>query len=212
MKRLKSFGVTSLLGGLTVLLPIGIFLAVAGWVFGVIKAVIRPLTSLLTRHTELRELFAVLIVLAIMVLACFFTGVVVRTQVGRWLHGTLEARLLKALPGYRLIKETVLQFLGKRETPFSTVALVKPFGDAMMTGFVTDRHDNGWYSVFVPTGPNPTSGNIFHLPPQKVQLIDAPIEDTMRTVIACGAGSGALLAQADQAPELKPLAERAATG
>ena len=125
---------------------------------------------------------------------CFAVGVTVRTRFGRFFHDKIEKHLLKLAPGYNLIKETVLQFLGDRPSPFASVALVRIFGnETLVTAFITERHDNGWCSVFVPTGPNPTSGNIYHLKPEYVHPVDLPVEDVMRSVISCGAGSGKLL-------------------
>jgi uncharacterized membrane protein len=193
VSRARSFLSTSLLGGVGVLLPIGVLLAVGAWVFDLLRTIVRPFTNVLVARTELREYVAIIVVLAVMVAACFLTGVIVRTQLGRFLHETLEMKILHGIPGYRLVKETIVQLIGREKSPFTSVALVRPYGDALMTAFVTDRHRNGWYSVFVPTGPNPTSGNIFHLPPDRVEEIDASVEDTMRSVIGCGAGSNVLL-------------------
>ena len=67
--------------------------------------------------------------------------------------------------------------------------------ETMVTAFVTDRHNNGTVSVFVPTGPNPTSGFIYHLPEKYVHPVDVPVEDAMRSVISCGAGSDMLVKQ-----------------
>jgi uncharacterized membrane protein len=47
--------------------------------------------------------------------------------------------------------------------------------------------------VFVPTGPNPTSGFIYHLDQQYVHPVKVSVEEAMRSVISCGAGSGTLL-------------------
>ena len=121
-------------------------------------------------------------------------GAIVRTKFGKFLHTTLEQRLLKIAPGYNLIKETVLQILGSKKSPFSSVALVQIFGnDTMVTAFVTDEHSDGSFSVFVPTGPNPTSGNIYHLRGKYVHPVNIPVEDAMRSIISCGAGSSQLI-------------------
>jgi len=65
--------------------------------------------------------------------------------------------------------------------------------DTLMTAFVTDEHSDGSFSVFVPTGPNPTSGLIYYLKGEWVHLIDVPVEDDMRSIISCGAGSARLI-------------------
>jgi uncharacterized membrane protein len=76
------------------------------------------------------------------------------------------------------------------------VALAQIFGNStLVTCFVTDSHDDGSFTVFVPTGPNPTSGLIYHLEGQYVHPVKVPVQDAMRSVISCGAGSGKLLQQ-----------------
>ena len=85
--------------------------------------------------------------------------------------------MLKA-PGYSLVKETLSQFLGKKKQPFSSVVLCDIYGTkALVSAFVTDEHKDGSFTVFVPTGPNPTSGNIFHLPDDCVHPGDVSLND-----------------------------------
>jgi len=122
--------------------------------------------------------------------------VLVRTRLGNWLYSVLDSKLLQKAPGYSLVKEIVSQFLGGKKSPFSTVALVQIFGnETLVSGFVTDEHEDGTSTVFVPTGPNPTSGNIYHLPKDRVHPIDVSVEDAMRSIISCGAGSSMLIAK-----------------
>ena len=112
------------------------------------------------------------------------------------MYALLEAKVLLKAPGYSLIKETVAQFVGNKKSPFSSVALAQLYGnETMASAFITDAHDDGSFTVFVPTGPNPTSGNIYHLPGKYVHPVDIPVEDAMRSIISCGAGSAALIKQ-----------------
>ena len=92
-----------------------------------------------------------------------------------------------------MVKETVNQFFGRKQSPFSSVALVQIFqNETMVTAFVTDRHGNGTVSVFVPRS---QSDLRIHLPYSEkyVHPVDVPIEDAMRSVISCGAGSEMLV-------------------
>lgn len=60
---------------------------------------------------------------------------------------------------------------------FKQVALVNIWGeDARMTAFITDEHDDGSYTVFVPSGQAPTADFIFHLPGERVQKVNYPVE------------------------------------
>ncbi len=190
MKRIKEFCKSALVGGFLVVMPLAIFLFALQWIFGLIRAGIAPLAQVLMNNSPVQGLVADITVIVLLLAVCFAVGVLVRTRLGRWIYLALESNLLMKAPGYSLIKETVKQFLGEKKSPFSAVALVQIFGnECMTTSFVTDEHPDGTYTVFVPTGPNPTSGNIYHLPPEYVHPVDVSVEEAMRSIISCGAGS-----------------------
>lgn len=198
LTRTKTFFRTTLLGGVIVILPTIILGVAFKWLFGKVGDGIKPLTNLVVDLIDLpdqyEELIATLIVLSVIILGCFSVGLFVKTRIGRWIYEGFERSLLSKAPGYKMVKETVNQFFGKKESPFSSVALAQIFeNDTMITAFITDRHDNGIITIFVPTGPNPTSGFIYHLDQQYVHPVDVSVEDAMRSVISCGAGSDALI-------------------
>jgi len=195
MDKLKEFLKTSLLGGVVVILPVAILVSVTVWVFNLISGWISPLTRLLTKDLQVNEFIAESFAIIVILVACFSVGVLVRTRLGDILYRLLETRILKLAPGYSMIKETVLQLFGNRkDSPFSSVALAQIFcNSTMATCFITDTHADGSFTVFVPTGPNPTSGLIYHLEGKYVHPVDVLVQDAMRSVISCGAGSGNLL-------------------
>ncbi|MEN8254196.1 MAG: DUF502 domain-containing protein [Verrucomicrobiota bacterium] len=198
LKRTKNFFKTTLLGGIIVILPTIILVFAFKWLFGMVGNGIKPLTDLVVENIALPnhydQLIAALIVISVIVLGCFIVGLFVKTRIGRWIYTGFEGSILSKAPGYKMVKETVNQFLGKKESPFSSVALVRIFeNDTKVTAFITDRHDDGTITVFVPTGPNPTSGFIYHLDQQYVHPVDVSVEDAMRSVISCGAGSEKLV-------------------
>jgi uncharacterized membrane protein len=195
MDRLKGFLRTSLLGGVVVILPVAILASVSVWIFNLVTGLIEPLTRLLIKDSQLNEYVAEVIVIILILVSCFFVGVLVRTRLGAFLYRVIETRILKLAPGYSMIKETVLQIFGSRkDSPFSSVAIAQIFGnDTLVTAFITDRHPDGSYTLFVPTGPNPTSGLIYHLDEKFVHPVNIPVQDAMRSIISCGAGSAKLM-------------------
>lgn len=196
MKKMREFIKSTLIGGLLVVLPVAIFAFVLVWVFNLVHRAISPLTKLVPAASNFQVILADVLVVLVLVCVCFLVGVIVRTRLGTWLYHLLETNLLRRTPGYSLIKETVSQFLGNKKSPFSSVALARIFGnETLVSVFVTDTHDDGSYTVFMPTGPNPTSGNIYHLPSESVIPIDVSVEDAMRSIISCGAGSSTLIAK-----------------
>ncbi len=200
MKKLISVLKTTVIGGLVVILPSIIVFILFNWLYVKITDLIQPLTSLIINSgIRIPEFVADIVVIAIITGICFFLGLLVRTGFGRFIHEKLENKLARFAPGYSLVKETVTQFLGKNKSPFSQVALVQLFENkTLATAFITDEHKNGMFSVFVPTGPNPTTGQIFHLEPQYVHKVDVKIEAAMRSIISCGAGSAKLIDSLDK--------------
>lgn len=193
-QKLKNFIKTSLLGGVGVIFPTALLLIVFSWVFQWVGGIIEPLTRIIVAKSNMQEILANILVIGAIVAACFFIGIFVKTRVGSYIHMLVEKLLGRWIPGYKFSTKTFQQLFGERSTVYSSVALVKPFGnDTLMTGFITDEHPDGSCSVFVPTGPNPTSGNIFHLPPSYVYRADVPVEEAMKSVLACGAGSKILM-------------------
>ena len=55
MKALKSFFMTSLMGGLIVLLPIGLLVFILSWLYGTITSMIKPLTDVVVEKWALAE-------------------------------------------------------------------------------------------------------------------------------------------------------------
>lgn len=198
MNSIKAFVKTSVLGGLAVILPAVLLFLIFRWLFNWITDVIQPITNLVIAGGKFQEFVADVLVIAIIVATCFLVGAVIKTKIGQFIHENLEDHILNLAPGYPTIKAVVMQFIGKKKSPFSSVALVQVFGnETLMTAFITDTHDNGRHTVFVPTGPNPTSGLIFHLPDNCVHPVGVSVEETMRSVIGCGAGSTNLINKFD---------------
>lgn len=187
---------TILLGGIAVLLPITILVFFFKWIYYGTTDLIKPLTNLVVAWLGMGPWLADFLVIALLLVFCFATGFVVRTRLGGLLLSWMENKLLHPLPGYKIVKETVSQFVRTDQpSPLSTVAMVQLFGDEVLTtAFVTAEHDNGYYTVFVPTGPNPTSGLMFHVPKTRVTLLPGISGETaMRTVIGCGIGAQPLI-------------------
>jgi uncharacterized membrane protein len=141
----------------------------------------------------MKEIIADFLVITIILISCFIIGVIIKTEFGKFIHEKLERRVLKIAPGYSTIKEIVMQVVGKK-FPFSSVALVRVFeNDTLMTAFITDKHEDGSCTVFIPTAPNPTSGFVYHIKNEYIYHVDVPVEEAMRSIITCGAGSNKIL-------------------
>ncbi len=68
------------------------------------------------------------------------------------------------------------------------------FGNGnLVTAFITDEHSNGMFTVFVPSGPAPTAGFVYHIKPEYITKITYPLDHAMRTIVSLGVGSKNIL-------------------
>lgn len=194
MNKIATFIKTSILGGLTVILPITIFMLILKWFYNFVITIIQPITELLIRQANYQKIIADVIAIFIVLGLCFLFGILIKTKIGRIVQKYLENSMSRLVPGYSMIKTTVTQLFDRDKFLFSSAALVEIAGmDTLVTAFISDEHEDGRYTVFVPTGPNPTTGLILHLKPELVHPINVKIEDAFRSIISCGAGSKMIL-------------------
>jgi len=194
LDKIKSFIKTTILGGSLVILPIVVLLIVFNWLYQFIADKIRPLSYILSETARIQEFLASILAIVLIIVCFFLVGLIIKTRLGRFTFEYIEQKFFTKLPFYKIIKDTTLQLLGSERMLFKQVALVNIWGeDARMTALITDEHDDGSYTVFVPSSPAPTAGFIFHLPGERVQKVDYPVDKTMKTIFSLGAGSKELL-------------------
>ena len=196
-KRVQLFLPTTLIGGVVALAPLTLIILLFRWIINLIGRSLTPLVNTILQDPDPNPYvkFAIYVLTFSAVVFFFFIiGLVVRTRFV-WFLDRAEDKYLLKIPGYKLAKETVQQFFGKNRSFFKEVVLVDIFKTGtLMTGFITDDQGD-IISVFVPTGPNPTSGNIYHLQKDQVTRTTASVDVGMKTIISCGAGSAEVFAR-----------------
>ena len=183
---------TTLIGGVLVVLPLFVFANLLLWLGTWIAGKTAPVAEFVSRDLDVPMWVGQSLAIAAILLACFVLGAIVSTRFGNRAFNWLERNTVQRVPGYKPVKD-IVGYLGKRDqNPFARPVLVTVGEDLRMTGFLADDGPEGT-SVFVPTGPNPTTGLILHVLPSQVQRVSMPGSDVLQTVIACGAGSQRLL-------------------
>lgn len=201
MTRIKNFIFNIFLGGVIVLLPGIIIINIAQWFFTIFKENTKPLTNYLTNMLSINEIGAILLSLVAVFVLFSIIGMIVRTRFGGSLFHFLERKTFYRIPGYSMIKDITGQITGKQKGLFRKVALIKVGNTGVMaTGFIVDQLDENMSTVFIPCGPNPTTGFILHLHNENITEINVSVESAMKSVISCGAGSSNFIS----AERLKP--------
>jgi uncharacterized membrane protein len=190
-QRLKSFLITTVVGGFAVVLPIALLVGLVQIIFRFVSNLVSPMRGLINFSTDAESWIIDLVSVLIIVGAFFLIGLIVRTRLGKRIHDGVERRLLSQIPFYPTIRNTVRQFIGQKKMPFSRVVIANVLG-ARMTGFITDERVDGTYTIFVPTAPNPTNGFVVHAKKRELEFLDVRPDDALRTIIGMGTGSSML--------------------
>ncbi|MEJ2005876.1 MAG: DUF502 domain-containing protein [Cyclobacteriaceae bacterium] len=179
--------------GFIVLLPLVLIIAIFAVLFDFVFDFISPIGRLVTPgETEPHWIIHVLTLL-ILFLIMLLLGKAVETKRGKHILKSVENNVLRKIPLYSTISDIVYQFSGLRDMPFSKVVLIDPFKTgSYLTGFVAEEEFEDIVTVFVPTAPNPTNGNIFHVPREDAKFIDITPQQAMQTIIGMGTGTSKL--------------------
>lgn len=190
MTKIRNFIFNIFIGGFIVLLPIIIIFHIAQWLFNIFEQNTQPLTKYMTGTFSLSEPMAMMFSLVTVFIVFSVIGMIVRTQMGGSLYAFVENVTLNKIPGYITIKDIIAQITGKQKGLFRKVVLVKLSNtEISLTGFIVDELSENHSTVFIPCGPNPTTGFIVHVNNEAISVMDISVETAMKSVISCGSGS-----------------------
>ena len=184
---------TTFIGGFVIILPA--YLAILAFnkmlkgLIALIPAFVKPIVSLLP-FGEDSAVITIPLAWLIFILICLIAGVIVRTSFAAIIKKTIEPAL-KKIPGYLLIRSItnrMIRLEQKEELEVGFVALGEP-NQSLSPAFFIDHHDNGYYTVFVPTVPTPTVGNLYVVHGNRVFPIDVPFLDMVKFITRWGEGS-----------------------
>lgn len=181
---------TTLLTGTIIVIPMVvtfvIFRMLFGWMDSIFSPVLDPVLG--RRIPGLGMLLTLLLVL--------FIGLIAPSVLGRRLLLSAEGFLLRIplvksiyAPARQLVDAVVDQ--GKHG--FKQVVMVEyPRSDAWTLGFLTgettrSNNSSPALNVFVPTAPNPVTGLLLIVPPERLRPVPIPVEKAVRFVISGGA-------------------------
>jgi uncharacterized membrane protein len=196
-----------LASGMLVLVPLGVTILVAGWLFRLAASLLRPVVKYATDQLEAHHwiqslpagetrsdfyvsLFAILLLLILL----YLVGGLGQHLIGRRLIAAWEAIWMKiplARSVYAATKQVMEALSQPQGAAFKSVVVVdfpypglKAIG--FLTGHVEDAAGRQFAKVLIPTTPNPTTGFLELVPMEGVIVTDLAIEDGFKMIISGG--------------------------
>jgi uncharacterized membrane protein len=194
MKYIREFIVRTVVGGVFVVVPA--YLTFLLLLKGMQSAagLVRPVAALMPGGIATQDVLS----LAAILLVCFIVGAAMTTRVGRAVRQQIERVVFERLPGYGLIRSLTQRLAGQGDETAWKPALVE-IEEALVPGFIIEEHEDGQYTVFVPSVPTPFAGAVYILTPARVHHLDVPFTQAVQSISRWGAGSRELKANM-QAP------------
>jgi uncharacterized membrane protein len=184
MKQVIEFIKTTMLGGVLVIVPAALVLFLLGKVARGFKGALDPLAAKLPPSIQFPYMTEIVAVLAV----CFLAGLLIRTRPGRWIGHLFERYVFDRVPGYALVRgltgQSVTGAMGHSMIP----ALVE-MEDGLVPGLIIESRDDGYVTVFVPSPPNPTSGQAYIFASSKAHPVDVPLPKFIGCITKWGLGS-----------------------
>jgi len=183
---------TIVIGGVVLLLPLVVVLAVVAQGLALVKQAAAPLIAMLPNTSLGGVALATLAALALLLLLCFAAGLLARAALARRLSETFENRLHALYPRYTVLKGMTQGMTGDRGGQALNVVLVR-FDEQEILAMEVERLADGRAVLFVPGAPDPWQGSVILVDAQRVHALPVKLADLNRALKGLGRGSGALL-------------------
>jgi uncharacterized membrane protein len=189
MKRIRTFIVNSIIAGFLIVVPLYLALLLLLKAMASLAGLVRPLAALLPDWLPAEDLLALMLV----ALLCFLVGAAIRTPAGRGIREGVEKSLFDRIPGYSVIRSMTLQMVGRGEENVWKPAFIE-IEDALVPAFIIEEHEDGRFTVFVPSVPTPFAGAVYVLSRERVHPLEIPFTSAMKPISRWGAGCKDLVA------------------
>src|SRR5688572_2808378 len=189
MRYAREFVTSTVAGGLFIVVPV--YLAIVLLLKGMqaVAGLVQPFAVLLPDWLPAENLLSLIMLLTL----CFLVGLAVRTRSGRAARERMEIVFFERLPGYGLLRSLTQRLAGDTDEEAWKPVLVE-IEDALVPGFIIEEHDDGRFTVFVPSVPTPLAGAVYVLDRERVHILDVPFTQAIRTISQWGSGSRDLVA------------------
>jgi len=192
MKGKLNFVKTSVIGGIIFLVPLIILIIIMEKAVGIMSALSRPLSGLIQIESFAGIAVVDLITVAIIIILCFISGLISKTAFASKIIQRIESNILKKIPFYSFVKSITESISG-----ISSKETLKPvlleFDDNSQLGMEVERIEGGNVFVYVPGSPNPWSGSVLIMKPERVKPLNISFAQAIKLMHDFGQGANKLL-------------------
>lgn len=188
------FIVTTVLAGIAFLVPVLALAVLVAKVARVLRRLAQPLAERLSLNTLFGVLVSDVLVVAVLIVACFVGGLLARVSFASRFVKKAEAGVLWRIPGYGLLKG-LTDTLDKNAAEAALCPVLIHFDDATQLALEVDRLADGRRVIYVPSSPDPRSGSVFLMEARRVEAVSVSFVAALGGLRALGRGLGPALSR-----------------
>jgi uncharacterized membrane protein len=185
----------TLIGGVVFLIPGFIVFFVLNKVFNLLKTFGAALGSWLGIELPMGGALLDLAAIVVVMLICFLAGLLASRGSARRLRAKLDQLLLGSFPGYAFVKGLAESMQHSQEMASSFIPVLLQSDDTWQMAFETDRMPHGLVAIYLPGAPNPWSGSVIYVPPERVKPLGITLAESIQVIGALGRGSEQLASE-----------------
>ncbi len=184
---------TTIIGGIIFLIPVVIIVAILGKAFKIMMQIAVPLGKLIPIESVGGiALVNILAVFAILLFS-FLAGMIAKSKLGQKAFDAIDTKLLIFIPGYTYIKSMTASALDEEQVDNPLKPILAKLDDQSQLAFEVERTENGLVVVYLPSAPDPKSGNVVYLTEDRVEPLDVGFGTISGSLKRLGKGSGSLI-------------------
>lgn len=193
MKSILDFLKTSLIGGLFVLLPLLLFYLLFTELLQLVVVLATPIADLFPKGTFDQVTEHVLLAFILIIGVSFILGLAVRFMILRRAGLWIESTVLGRLPIYNAVKSLSRGLVGAKDETAFRPAVLNSAEDQREIVYVIEDHGDGNLTVMVPWAPASFSGQVKIMAADRIQMLDATLDEVSRALSFWGVGIRHLL-------------------
>jgi uncharacterized membrane protein len=169
------------------LLPLVLIVFLLGKALGFAKRLSDPLVKAAGVDSVAGVATGTIVAIGVLTLISFAAGLLARTRVGHALFSQMENSVLSLFPQWRMARGLIESF--ETETQSEMEVVLVPTDAGWCLGFVLEKPEGDWWTVFVPGSPQWTSGGVSFAHVDQVQPTGLTPAQAILLMRRCGAGS-----------------------
>ena len=186
MKSISDFVIKTVKGGIFFILPLVLVYILLGKAMHIVKPVAHFISSFLDRSGKGGDFLITAVSILIVVILCFFFGLLSASKLGKSLVQWIEENILMLFPGYSFLKSSMQSTMGVEDVKNLPVKLAP--ADGWVFCFVMAELPNNELAVYIPGAPDPSSGSVSIYAKEELRDVQLTQKEVLQIIRQNGVG------------------------